>query len=298
MSGRAAARASQWLPIALVALVGCESCHRPPGEAAEPGAESEPAVQGAEGIGVVEGVVRLAEGAELPEYSRAALEEKPDTERPEGCPPPKRSEVRPVRLGDGRGLEGVLVSATDFSESPPHEPKQREVVIRDCILQPALVVGMRGEQLVVRNESDYPFLPRIAGDPFMQALPKGKSREIPLERGGAYPLVCGMGAPCGRADVIVLYHPVYAVTESGGRFRIPNVPADGPVKLHAWHPLFEEAELEVDVEPREARQVALTLKPAERVPTDPEKRDPKAKPDEADTDAEGDDDEADTDAGT
>ncbi|MFW6197753.1 MAG: carboxypeptidase-like regulatory domain-containing protein [Myxococcota bacterium] len=260
--------------------VGCGSCDRQAEGPTEPEAEQAPEESGPE-VGTVEGVVRLAEGEELPEFSREGLNEKPDAERPDVCPPPKKSEVRPVRLDEGRGLDNVLVSATGFEEAPPHEPKDREVFIRDCRLQPPVVVGQRGERLVVRNETDHPFFPRIGADPFMEALTKGQSRAIDLERGGSYPLRCGMGAACGRTDVIVLYHPVYALSGEGGRFRIDNVPAGQEVTIHAWHPLFQEASAKTEVAPGETERLELVLEPADRVIGEP----PPADDEEASADA-------------
>ncbi|MFW5876675.1 MAG: carboxypeptidase-like regulatory domain-containing protein [Myxococcota bacterium] len=266
---------SVWLGALLWAAapaVGCGSCDRQAERPAEP--ETEKSAEEAEEpsgpeVGTVEGVVRLAEDEKLPEFSREGLNEKVDVERPDTCPPPKQAEVRPVRLGEGRGLDNVLVSATGFSEAPPHEPTDREVVIRDCRLQPPVVVGLRGDDLVVRNESDHPFFPRIGADPFMEALIKGQSRAIELERGGSYPLRCGMGAACGRTDVVVLYHPVYDLSGEGGSFRIDNVPAGQEVTLHAWHPLFEEASAKVEVAPGETERLELVLEPADRVIGEP-----------------------------
>jgi hypothetical protein len=98
----------------------------------------------------------------------------------------------------------------------------------------------------------------------MQALMKDETRDFPLETGGIYNVTCGFAAPCGRTDVVVVYHPVHAVTGADGHFRIENVPAGQEVELHAWHPLFEEVMARVTVAAGHTETLELTLTP---VPT-------------------------------
>jgi len=71
-------------------------------------------------------------------------------------------------------------------------------------------------------------------------LMQGQERVIPLEAGGrVVDIRCAMTAACGRADVVVLGHPFFALTDAEGRFRIEGLPP-GEFNVHAWHPLFRE----------------------------------------------------------
>lgn len=258
-----------WLALALLLPVGCGSCgHAGSGAAKEETAPEKAAPEGPP-VGTIEGVVRLAPGAALPERPPG----QPDAEGqaatvPEDCPPPKKTELRPVTLGADRGLEGVLVSATGFDVALPHEPTEVHATIRDCRLEPPLVVGQRGDSLIVTNQSNHAFMPRIGAQAFQQVLTHGQSRTIPLERGGSFPLFCAIGIPCGLTDVVVLYHPVYAVTTNDGHFRIDNVPAGEKVTLHAWHPLFREATAESRVGKGRTVHLDLTVEPAGAAPAE------------------------------
>ncbi len=192
---------------------------------------------------VAEGVVRLAEGATLPRYPDVRSELQPEI--PESCTPASEADRTPVRVGEGRGLEGVLVQASEFGVEIPHEPTEHEVVIEDCRLTPRLLPAVRGDTLVVRNDTDYPFLPTFGRSPMMQAILPHETRSFPLQEGGVHTLQCAFAAPCGRTDVIVVYHPLHTVTDENGHFRLKGLPRDRSMEIHAWHPLFEDAMVRV-----------------------------------------------------
>lgn len=274
-------------------LVGCGSCDRRSDAPAEAAAASEPKpVPRAIPVGTIEGEIRLAEGAELPKYSRAALGESPRVTRPEICPAPRDTELTPVRRTEAGRLSGVLVSVTGFAKSPNSEPREHELRIFDCGLEPRIIAATRGDRLKIVNETPHAFLPSFGNEPFTDALAHKQVRTVALDRGGVIPVRCTFGSGCGRSDVFVLYHPVHSVTDAEGRFRMENVPA-GSVKVHAWHPLFDEAAAEVTIASGETKRVELTLRPAKIAPeappangTEAEPRDESAAPEEPSSPAE------------
>lgn len=151
---------------------------------------------------------------------------------------------------DGRTGD-VLVTATFSSKlrvAPPVR-RNRPIVIRDCRMTPRIVAASRGDTLVIRNEDEYPFVPRVnpIAMGFMQALMQGQSRRIELDRGGVFEADCGFGAACGVSSVVVLYHGIHATTDRDGRFRVDGVPADVDVEMHAWHPALRESSRSVRV---------------------------------------------------
>jgi hypothetical protein len=250
--------------------MGCGSgCERQEGDAEETsGQESE----GEPGLGTVEGVVRLVSDAELPSYPEIRSDAQPAI--PEECTPPQIRDRQPVAMGDDRLLEGVLVQASDFSDEAmeriAREPVTHELFIRDCRLTPRFIPAVIGDTLKLTNETDYPFLPSLGGGGLTQAVLYQNSREFPLERGGIFSMTCGFAAPCGRADLVVVYHPVHTVTAEGGTFRMENVPADEDVRIHAWHPLFEEVSQTVRVGAGETAHVELEITPAPQPESPPE----------------------------
>ena len=89
-------------------------------QASDKPAAEQPAASSVPQIAVVEGVVRLANGYELPSYRPEQMERKvlQHTERaplPETCAPPKTTDRQPVKLAsDGASLTGVLIAASSM----------------------------------------------------------------------------------------------------------------------------------------------------------------------------------------
>jgi hypothetical protein len=238
-------------------LAGCSACDREP--TSDPGAQPEPT---SAGTAVIEGIVKLAPGAELPMYAENPL--APGTGRPplpESCPAPNDSDRRPVRRVRGDRLHGAVVYLGDMSSAPEHEPEVHTVFIRECRLGPRFVAATRGDRMRIVNETDYPFLPDT-GTGMMQALLYRQEREYELTQGGIRTLQCGFAAPCGRTEVITMYHSLHDVTDGEGSFRIEDVPANDELHVVAWHPLFQHVDQQLTLEPGETRRLEIVLQPA------------------------------------
>lgn len=271
----------------LVLLSACSSCNE-----ARPGSEESPEDPRAttatpEGFVVLRGVVRLAEGAEVPLFPEATMQGGAGLQGgaalPGECPPPRSRDRMPVRMDASRGLSNVVLTVSDrelryeeFMELlGPHEPVERPVVIRDCRLDPPVVAATVGDTLVMSSEHEYPFLPTFGRSGFMQALLPAEPRRVELEQGGVQAIRCGFTAPCGRTDVVIAYTPIHTLSGEDGRFELPPVPADRPLVIHAWHPLFQEATVELTS--GEGAEATLLLEPAPQPeppepPTDPDAR--------------------------
>ena len=223
----------------------------------------------ASGLGIVEGEIVLAEGAALPSYAPEEIGRLPTAaELPASCSPPQLQDRSPVTLVEGR-LAGIVVAATGdpvLFGAALGAPIAREHQLRieDCRLSPRVLTATRGDRLVITNAGEHPFLPTLGTSAFMQALLAGERREIPLDRGGVLPLTCNFGSPCGRTDVAIFYHQAHGISGEDGRFRLSNVPAGGEVRIHAWHPLFEEGNATVRVEAGETIQLRIELRPDRR----------------------------------
>ena len=240
------------------------------GEAEPPPAPSE-SPSGQARVGTVSGHVRLAEGFSLPAYPLEALAgAQAISPLPEHCEPIGEDDRYPLALGTNRGLRGMMVAATaedadQFTERLGElAPQQHRVTITDCRLTPKLITATKGDLLVVRNETQHPFLPRLGPSAFMQGVQHGETVEFTLERGGVTALLCGFGSPCARTDVVVLYRPVHTVTEEDGAFTLSNVPAGMPVTIRAWHPIYGnvDASAEVTLERGGRETLELVITPA------------------------------------
>lgn len=263
------------LPL-LLSLVGCARCQPPreggaaPANAPQGPAAAAPAAPASPGrVGTVTGVVRLAEGAELPRYSPGQIGRSERTNAvSRHCPPARDSDTLPVRgVGNPTALVRVAVYATSDDAAafraalPTASPTERHVAIRDCRLEPRIVVGAVGDTLVIDNQSEDVFLPHVGSGPFMETLLHGESRRVTLDHLDAVPIACSFALACGRSDLVVMRYPVFDVTGEAGRFEIRNVPADQPVKIHAFHPLFREATVETRVARNGRVEVELVLHP-------------------------------------
>jgi hypothetical protein len=249
-------------------IAGCSSCGDAKKSSAAPAASKAPLAKA-----VVEGVVRLAPGAELPSYPPEQMEKKVvrvgAEAPPDVCTPPKVTDRQPVRLTSDGLLAGVMLAPSGFSHQPERAPLVHDVTIEDCRLTPSLVVAMKGDSLRVRNTVNYAFMPSYDQGPMVRTLTPGQTYDVPLSKPGVLPLLCGFTATCGRTDVVVLMHPYYAVTDAQGKFRFEDFPAGEPVSLSAWHPLFQEAKIQLEVAPGEHKQVELVLMPAQPLPPPP-----------------------------
>jgi hypothetical protein len=162
---------------------------------------------------------------------------------------------------DGK-LIGVMVTVSDFKKNAERAPRIYDVVIQDCRLTPSLVVAMLGDTLRIRNEVQFPFMPGYGKDPVLKTLLPTQTKEVLLQEPGVSPVQCGFMAPCGRTDVVVLHHPLYAVTGEDGTFRIEGFPADESLTVTAWHPLFSKSEQKLQLGQGEVKALDFTLTPA------------------------------------
>ena len=215
---------------------------------------------------VLVGSVRF-EGDELPMYTseqmeRQVLAHAKGGTTPDVCSPPKLEDRTPVSLTPDGKLVGVMLAASEFSRrDDPAPPKTLHVTIRDCRLQPKLLLAHIGDTVHISNESPFPLMPGLGYETYNQTLTQGQWREIKLDSGGVKILSCGFSGQCGRTDVVVLAHTQATVTNDKGEFRLEDFPADETVRINAWHPLFFDTYQEVKVSPGEEKRVELVLKP-------------------------------------
>jgi hypothetical protein len=259
-------------PLLLALSIGASACSKPaaPAPQGHPDSHAEPPVAPPKPLietGVIEGVVRLAAGHELPAYmpeqmEKHVLAQTAAAPLPESCTPPRVADRQPVQQTADGLLTGVVVAASNFSHARPRPPHVQEVAIDDCRLKPSIVVAMTGDTLRVRSNVNYPFMPSYGADLEVRTLIPGQTYEAPLKKPGVSALLCGFTAPCGRTDVIVMKSPLAVVTDAQGKFRIADFPAGETVSLSAWHPLFQESRIDVRVEPGATKQVEFVLTPS------------------------------------
>jgi hypothetical protein len=244
---------------------GCQDRDTAPGagQGEAPPAEAPSAAH----TGTVKGVIRLAEGATLPRYDAEQMGRVEGAPHVNGCAPAVPEDGENVTLsGEARGLTGVMVTATGdsktfFEHLPAHAPVERTLLLEACRLTPRLVIAMRGDRLVIKNQSAQPLFPVFGQASYVDSVLEGQTRTVPLDKGGITAVTCAMAPDCGRSDVVVVMNPVFTQTGEEGRFTLEGVPADQDVVIHAWHPLLVEARTTTRVSPGGEVTVELVLAP-------------------------------------
>ena len=84
--------------------------------------------------------------------------------------------------------------------------------------------------------------------------PRGATKSVTFDKTGLVVLLCNVHSDMS-AYIMVVDTPYYAVADSQGRFRLPNVPS-GNYTLHAWHESGAQTTRAVTVG---AQQAFLTL---------------------------------------
>jgi plastocyanin len=231
----------------------------------------------ASGVGVVSGIIKLADGTQIP--LGPDPRDNPGTRPPTApCAPISDADRRVVFAASGTGgLTPIHVAVTGMGRIPDAIPQTREVRALDCRFQPDLVGARVGDTLRFTNNSAPVLAAVLPGDSFLRTLSAGESAEVKLTRVGVLPAGCPIGAYCGGTHVISVAHPFWAVTNQAGRFRIEGLPLDEEIVVHAWHPLFNEANLTFKLDAAQPeREVVLALTPVS-LPAAPTKAMSKAK---------------------
>jgi len=254
----------------------------PPATTSEPGPEG-PGAE-ATALGTVEGIVRLAEGAALPSFPvNPMVSTGASAPLPAECAQPSDADRQPVQIGASGGLTNLVIVATGDADHWPDSagPRTHQARIENCRLAPRTLIAERGDTIHFENPTTFPFFPDL-GTGFSRALIPTDPLELVLDQGGVRTIQCGFANACGRMDVVTIYHPVHAVSDAEGRFRMENVPVGQDVRVTAWHPLFQEVGVQTRIESAgQTVRVELTIQPiateAPPAPSAPETpRDPLA----------------------
>jgi hypothetical protein len=245
--------------LSLLLLVGCGRCGGT--RATRDAAVARP--QGR--LGTVYGTVVLAQGATLPRWTMEQVGRAAGAPTlPPECSPPKDDDTLPVRQM-AHGLDGIVITATGerepfFAALPPRVPAEIRVAIKDCRLEPHVLVAAIGDSLVLENQTDEPFLPSVGPSAVLETLLHRQTRSVSLEHGGLTAIECRFAHGCGRAELLVMPNPVATVSREG-RFEL-QIPSHMPITIHAWHPLFAEAQVETRVTTGQRREIRITITPA------------------------------------
>ncbi len=227
----------------LLLAVACER-RREPGAAIVPKGETPGAT--------LEGVVRFS-GSEIPASTQ--VENQTD---PEVCG--TRHSLQDLLVsGRTQGIANAIVALVDI---PPEkigsfDPSELILDNTDCRFQPHVSALTLGDTIEIRNRDPVLHTTHFYGALEANvALPfKGTQVTKEADRPGMVVVKCDVHGWM-QAYIRIDDHPFHAVSDSEGRFRIPDVPP-GSYTLEAWHERLGLRRLSVDLSAGETEDVVV-----------------------------------------
>jgi hypothetical protein len=156
----------------------------------------------------------------------------------------------------------VVVGYTGFY-LPEKDDAVTVTITRGCAYPTRTIAITYGQRLDIANESRLLFAPAIDESTnlaVMVAPPKGNGEPVRLypDKAGYFHLTDHLETYV-KEDLYVFRHPLHAVTDLAGHYRIDGVPV-GKLKVGVHHPTVDaDAESEVDVVAGAVQKVDVTL---------------------------------------
>jgi hypothetical protein len=178
-----------------------------------------------------------------------------------------------LRIGPGGAVADALVVLEGAGLSRGAAPVRLRLDNRDCEFAPRVQAAPIGSQMEVLTSDPILHTAHAWLDRrqtlFHVALPVFLSRRtVRLDRPGLVTIECDAGHAWMRAFVWVTETGLAAVTDAGGHFRLPRLPA-GRYRLRAWHEVLGERALVVAVVPGEQTSLEVRFR---TTPESPEGR--------------------------
>jgi hypothetical protein len=157
------------------------------------------------------------------------------------CPAAAKTYAKVFREGppgpDGsRPLADALVAVTGYAGYfVPERQEGTKLAIDDCAFGARTIAMTFGQRLEIANKTPDLWAPSLAQTPLpvlMMATSHGDPVRLYPPRPGYFTLIDKEKHSWAQADVYALLHPLHAVSDSSGHYRIDNVPV-GKLKVNA-----------------------------------------------------------------
>lgn len=161
------------------------------------------------------------------------------------------------------GLENVVIY---LKNAPPSAttatPAPAVLDQKNCTYVPHVVALRTNQTLTIKSSEN--LLHNIhtlpENNPALNfGMTKPGERDVEFKKAEIFRVKCDVH-PWMMAWIAVFDHPWFAVSASGGRFEIQNIPA-GPQTLVAWHEQFGELEQTVTITTDQAREITFNFEP-------------------------------------
>jgi hypothetical protein len=164
----------------------------------------------------------------------------PINKDPEVCDPQsqKKRDLERLVVGSNGGVANTVVFLKDISKGKAMDlPEEHQFLNqKSCRYEPhVLLVPADG---TLRIKSSDPVLHTVhmsgASDYNLPFPFANQTVSRTMNRSGVVDMRCNAGHVWMNAEMLVVNHPYYAVTDADGNFKLTNVPA-GDYEIEAWH---------------------------------------------------------------
>lgn len=164
----------------------------------------------------------------------------PINKDPEVCDPQsqKKRDLERLVVGSNGGVANTVVFLKDISKGKAMDlPEEHQFLNqKTCRYEPhVLLVPADG---TLRIKSSDPVLHTVhmsgASDYNLPFPFANQTVSRTMNRSGVVDMRCNAGHVWMNAEMLVVNHPYYAVTDADGNFKLTNVPA-GEYEIEAWH---------------------------------------------------------------
>ena len=179
----------------------------------------------------------------------------PITKNPDVCDPSKlkNRNLERLEIGPDGGVANTVVFLKNIAKGKAMDlPVARQSLDqKNCRYEPHILLVPKDADLQMKSEDPVLHNIHMVGAAVYN-LPfplKDKTISRPMHRDGVIDLKCDAGHVWMNAEVLVVDHPYYAVTDQHGNFELKNVPP-GEYAITAWHEGWkvarEETVIDVD----------------------------------------------------
>jgi hypothetical protein len=183
--------------------------------------------------GTIDGTVRWT--GPTPKISKLPITKNADVCDPESR---KTRDLERLLINSDGGVANTVVYLKDITRGKQMDlPAERQHLDqKHCRYVPHILLVPQGGPLQIRSSDPILHTVHMAGAaannipfPFQnQDIP------VPMRRSGVVDLKCNAGHVWMNAEILVVKHPYYAITDEHGSFELTGVPA-GEYEIEAWH---------------------------------------------------------------
>ncbi len=182
--------------------------------------------------GTIRGAVKW-QGA-VPHLAPSQINKDPQVCDPEGQ---KRRDLERLLVGSNSGVANTVVFLKNISEGKAMDlPEARQSLNqKNCRYEPhILVVPMNGNVRLMSSDATLHTIHMSGAADYNLPFFKDQMVQRSMNREGLVDLRCNAGHVWMNAEMMVVPHPYYAVTDANGNFELTQIPP-GEYELVAWH---------------------------------------------------------------